>query len=114
MIKKTENFQNSETPPVKNIDLIKNYIIRNIHYIFLIIFGILHLFFPSAALIVNSIFLLLLLFITYKFLYIDKRFSGDGIFLAILIPPIIFISIYEIYLLYTVYNLKKPEESDSD
>ena len=113
MIKKTENFQNFETIPVTNIDFIKNFLINNIHYIVLFTVGILS-FFPKTLLIVNSIALIFILFILYKFFYIDTRFSGDGIFLVLYIPCLVILIISEIQLFNRVYNIKESELSDSD
>ena len=50
----------------------------------------------------------------YKFSYINERIPGDGVFIIFVIPAIIVSIIVEVCLLYVVYNMKEPDESNSD
>ena len=108
MIKKPENFQNSNK---RLSDKIFDFVFENF-IIILILFLILQFFFPTAGLIVNSISLLYLLYSLFIFLT-DKRHMGDGIMLAIFIPIMIFLIVFEIVLLYRVFYMKKDESSSS-
>jgi hypothetical protein len=103
MIKKTENFQ--------NFDSVKIYINKHLQYIIPIIIIILYIFFPKVLLIVNSIYLLYIIYWTFKF-FTMKGAGGSGLILILFLFAIIVCTILEIHLLYGLYNLTEPEPID--
>ena len=123
MIKKSENFINSENPikerkksSITNpdyINLFKNYF-QSINYVFLIIAILLYFFFPNGLFVLNSLFLLINLFSLIIYLL---TFGHSGtIYLHMIFPVIInviFSIILEIALVNKIYFIE-TEGSDLD
>ena len=116
MIKKKENFINSETPIKQKINsdyinLFKNYF-KNIHYFSLIFVIILYFFSPYTLLTLNSFYLLMTLYT----LIIYQSSTSYNLIKSMLFPLIInviFSIILEIALIYKIY-LIEIERSNSD
>jgi hypothetical protein len=105
MIKKTENFQNSENK-------FQDYMILSLIFIGVISFGyFVYLFEPSMLLFINTLFLTLLYFIIQGSNFMD-RFFNDRNF-AINFITFIILTILEIHLIYKLY-LIKITQNDSD
>lgn len=109
MIKKTENFQNSETK-------FQDYMILSLIFIGLISFGyFVYLFAPLILIYING-FYLIFLFSWIKGSNFTDKFFNDRNFTINLITFII-LTILEIYLIYEfLYKLYliKIEQNDSD